>query len=189
MKRLALLFAVILLLPGCDATKKALSVFQKANPEIVPVGVDEDGDAIADVFVQTQDGKVLVDTEGKPLEVVGTREALALAKADDSLISEELIAIAAVIGIPGGTYLGKLWGRVKPAQRAQLWQANYDEVADELDVEKKRFREVVTSVQVARNSDPKLKDAMNAAVGRISSDTKNAITDLKAELPSARAVI
>lgn len=168
MKRLTLLFAVILLFTGCDATSKALSTFQETNPTIVPVGVDEDGDGLADVFVQTLDGKILVDADGKPLEVVGTREALALAKADDTLISDEILALAAVIGIPGLTYLGRLWGRAKPRQRAELWQS--------------RFTDVVESVQEYRRKlKPKEKADMNDTVGRIHSDTQAALDDIKAD--------
>lgn len=183
MKRLALLFAVILLLPGCDATKKALSAFQKANPDKVAVGVDEDGDALTDVFVQYEDGKILVDAEGKPLEVTGTREALALAKADDSLISDEIAALAAVIGIPGLTYLGRLWARAKPLQRAQLWQTASEEYAallEEAEPWKEHFKEVVRSIEEASIADPEFKESLKKNVGRISSATGAAIKDIKA---------
>lgn len=168
MKRLALMAAVILLFTGCDATQKALNAYQKANPDKVPVGVDEDGDALTDVFVQTRDGKILVDADGKPLEVVGTREALALAKADDSLMSDELVALAVVIGIPGLTYLGRLWGRVRPMQRVQLLQT--------------RFKDTVRSVQLGIDALPKDGRAtFKTNVGAIDDDTRVAIYAAKIE--------
>lgn len=172
MKRLALIAACILLLPGCDATQKALKAFQKANPDKVAVEWDEDGDGIADFYaVAGADGRVALNADGKPAEEVpNTRAILNRAKADDSLISNEIAAIAALFGVGGTglTYLGKLWGRVKPAQRAQLWQG--------------RFEDTVESIQIYRQKlNEKEKDTMNAKVGRVLSDTKAAIDDVKAK--------
>ncbi len=168
---LALLVLMAMLLVGCDETGKSLNLFRKDNPELRTVPRDEDGDGLADVFIVVdKNGKAILDDDGIPMEVPGTREWIAKAKADDTLLSNEVTGWATLLGLgPIGAAIGAAIGRWKPNQRAQLWRT--------------RFTETVTDVQAGRDKiGDGQKTLMDSVERKKSADTALAIEEVKLNL-------
>jgi len=119
MKHVAIL--MLLFVGGCTSlamqdAQKFFDRFKVQNPTATVEVIDEDNDGQADTAVYT-------DASGEEKEVEGAREhfdAVKEAEGDDELISSELQAWAAVLGLPIVGLVGRVWGRHKPMLCANL---------------------------------------------------------------------
>ena len=174
------LMGIGLSLNGCQGVSSALDLFRAENPELRTKAVDEDGDGVTDVFVQTdKQGNVLVDPDTNlPKEVDGTRAALSAAGESDLALGDLLQTVGLLCGVPLAGVAGRFIGRYKPAKRsALLWT---------------HFKGLVGAVQEVRTNgtlSTQGLEALNKALTSLNKQVTGlnpAIDAAKAEMKAAR---
>ena len=122
MKKTLIPLVAIFLLSGCgwgESLNRSVNSFRQANPGIVIIPVDENGDGTPEYYAPDSDGDGRADKDpsGRPVEVPGTRAALGGAGAADDSIAELLGLAAAIVGVPGVGLVGAWWGKRKPIKQ------------------------------------------------------------------------
>ena len=102
---------------------RAFSGFQKANPGVVAIPVDKDGDGTPEFYAPDADadGKADKDASGATIEIPGTRAPLGQADASDAGMAEIFdLGGALAVGTPFAaamTLIGAWWGKRKPIKQ------------------------------------------------------------------------
>jgi len=164
MKRVAILCAVICILPGCGTVRDLADVLAKQplKPGEQVILVDEDKDGKTDVaLVGVADAAgvvkpVLNADTGQPVEVEGSREAFTKGDIQDDFIADSLAGWAAILGLPVGAGLGALIRTIKPSRKlAEGWLM---------------FKSLVSVIQKAREDTDFDTKGFDAAMSKLQPD-------------------